>query len=96
MAEKLVLNYDDASGAIREIAERIENIASASKVFRGEIEDAYDKSDLAFLKRVSQSMGEIETASKQLQENFVEIQDALNAYIREFEDYSDDATGFPG
>ena len=94
MSQPLVLNNNEASRSVREIAELVSNIASAATLFRGEIEDAYDKSDLAFLKRVAGSMGEIEATAKKLKENFGDIQDALNSYVREFEEYSDDSTGF--
>jgi hypothetical protein len=80
MAEKFNLDRDSGFKTIQEIVEKIESIAITANEFRGEVKDVYAKSDLAFLKRVSKSLGELEAASSKIIENFVGIEDALATY----------------
>lgn len=87
MSNSMTLDYEGASRAIREIVENIGNLVTAATVFRGEVEDSFDNYKLTFLRNVSSVMGQLESASKQLQATFLEIQDGLRAYTREFEEF---------
>lgn len=93
MAETLVLNSDEASKAVRNIAEYIENIGAAATLYKQTVEEAFQRSDLSFLNTIATAMGKIETNIRQLSQTCDEIQDAMNAYIREFVEYSEDSTG---
>lgn len=80
MVEKFVLTNESGSKTIQEIVGKIQSIAFTANAFHEEIKDVYDKSDLAFLKRVSKSLGELEAASSKLIENFINIDDTLIDY----------------
>jgi phage-related protein len=93
MSERLVLNADEASKAIRNITEQVEVIGAAAAAFRGTVEGAFEKSDLTFLDTIAKAMGKIESNVRSLTENCAEIQQALSRYVGQFADYSEDTTG---
>lgn len=85
----MTLDYEAVTKAVRQITEDITNITTSATIFRDEVEDSYGVYQLTFLRSISTAMGSLEAASKQLQSIFVEIQDGLNAYIKEFDEYSE-------
>lgn len=91
MSREMTLDYEAASRTIRDIVESVNNLVTAATVFRGEIEESFEKHQLSFLRTVSNGMGQLEAASKQLQATFLEIQDGIRAYVREFEEYESDS-----
>lgn len=90
MSQTITIDYEGVTKAIREIVEDVTNITTAATLFRDEVEVAYGQQDLAFLRSISEEMGKVESAAKQLQTTFVDIKDSLNKYIREFDAYEDD------
>lgn len=89
MTDKNMLARSGGSKNIQEIVEKIESIVNIADEFREEVNSVYDKSDLAFLKRISKSLGELEAASDKVIQSFVEVEETLETYNKEQdEDFS--------
>lgn len=86
MTDKNIPARSGGSKNIQEIIRQIESIVGITGEFREEINIVYDKSDLAFLKRISESLEELEAASDKVIERFVEVEKTLEAYNKEHDE----------
>lgn len=94
MSKQITVDQSEVQRVITEIVEDVSILAISATNFRSEIELAAERSDATFLKNISKSMASAETATKQVKNTFLEIQESLEAYLREFQEFNEDSGRF--
>lgn len=77
MPEKLLSTNEEAYNNLEEINKFIGDIIDSSKIFRNKIETTYDKVELAFLKRLLDSITLVEHDALILKEEFADIRNNI-------------------
>lgn len=91
MSQSVSMDARRVISTINEIIEDISTLATSATHFRSEVEAEAKSSDAAFMKNLTKGVSGLEAATKQCKNAFLEIQEAVDAYVREFERFNQDS-----
>lgn len=89
----VVFNAQQAQRSIANIAELVDNMASATAKYKSIISTSADKSNLTWVSKIVQEAEKIQDSTKKLSSSMSDVQSALTRYANEVAQFDDDTTG---